>query len=404
MRTGWFCTASGERLDEVMAVVMPTGRSYTGLSQVEIFCHGGSEVVKILLQNILGSGARAAKPGEFTRLAFLNGRIDLAKAEAVAEIIAANTETSVSVAKEHLTGAYSEHVDMLRSGIVGILAEIEAGVDYPEEEITVDDNKTSASLSELADKVAHLGRSYGSGRILREGFKLVIGGRPNVGKSSLFNLLLKQQRALVAPSPGTTRDYLSEWIELDGVPINIIDTAGLRLHGGRTEKAGQQVARQLVSECDLLLWIVDLSRKTALSELKADLASLGARNYLLVGNKIDLLTEDAEVADGLKGMTTISCLRRKGIGGLVRRLSERVQSSLPDLTSGLVVTSARHRQRLSKAARQMKKAARLLRSGGSPELVAFELRFAVDALDEITGRIYNEEILDRIFSKFCIGK
>lgn len=406
MRTGWFCGSSGERLDEVMAVYMPAGRSYTGLSQVEIYCHGGSEVVKLLLGQLLTSGARAAEPGEFTRLAFLNGRMDLTRAEAVAETIAANTETSLSVAREHLSGAYAEHVETLRKALVEILAEIEASIDYSEEDISPEDQRSSAAaLSQLISTISALSKSYDSGRILREGFKLVIAGRPNAGKSSLFNLLLKQQRALVAPTPGTTRDYLSEWIELDGLPINIIDTAGLRLHSGQVEKAGQQVARQLVSDCDLLLWIVDVSRKRWRWEARSDLARLSASRSLVVGNKIDLLTKSLEHGNSDSDeLIQISCLTRRGFPKFTQKLAKRVHSSMPDLTSGLVVTSARHRQKLQTAARQMKRAARLLRRHESAELVVFELRLAADALDEITGKIYNEEILDQIFSKFCIGK
>ena len=406
MRTGWFCGSRGERLDEVMAVYMPAGRSYTGLSQVEIYCHGGSEVVKLLLGQLLTSGARAAEPGEFTRLAFLNGRMDLTRAEAVAETIAANTETSLKVAREHLSGAYAEHVETLRKALVEILAEIEASIDYSEEDISPEDQRSSAAaLSQLISTISALSKSYDSGRILREGFKLVIAGRPNAGKSSLFNLLLKQQRALVAPTPGTTRDYLSEWIELDGLPINIIDTAGLRLHSGQVEKAGQQVARQLVSDCDLLLWIVDVSRKRWRSEARSDLARLSASRSLVVGNKIDLLTKSLEHGNSDSDeLIQISCLTRRGFPKFTQKLAQRVHSSMPDLTSGLVVTSARHRQKLQTAARQMKRAARLLRRHESAELVVFELRLAADALDEITGKIYNEEILDQIFSKFCIGK
>ncbi len=406
MRTGWFCGSSGERLDEVMAVYMPAGRSYTGLRQAEIYCHGGSEVVTLLLGQLLTSGARAAEPGEFTRLAFLNGRMDLTRAEAVAEIIAANTETSLNVAREHLSGAYAEHIERLRKGLVEILAEIEASIDYPQEDISPEDHGSNAdALSQLISTISALNKSYDSGRILREGFKLVIAGRPNAGKSSLFNLLLKQQRALVAPTPGTTRDYLSEWIELDGLPVNIIDTAGLRLYSGQVEKAGQRVARQLVSDCDLVLWIVDVSRKRWRSEARSDLAHLKARRSLLVGNKIDLLTKSLEHGNSDSDeLIQISCLTRRGFLKFVQRLAQRVHSSMPDLTSGLVVTSARHRQKLQIATRQMKRAARLLRRRESPELVVFELRLAADALDEITGKIYNEEILDQIFSKFCIGK
>lgn len=390
-----------------MAVYMPAGRSYTGLNQVEIYCHGGSEAVRLLLDELLKSGARAAEPGEFTRLAFLNGRIDLTQAEAVAELIDARTRASYEAAREHLSGAYAEHLDMLRNGLVAILAEIEAAIDHPEEDIAPDGGLgLTKSLNDLMGQVKRLKESYNSGRILRDGFKIVIAGRPNAGKSTLFNLLLKQERALVTDTPGTTRDYLSEWIEIDGVPVNLIDTAGLRIGGSKIERAGQNLARKLISKCDLLIWIVDLSRNIWPSELQDDLGLLNNSHKLLVGNKIDVAPSNGEQPQKgqLADLLTISCLTRAGVAELSGRLIRIIRESMPDLTSGLIVTSARHKQKLERALKQMRLASKLIKQGVSPELIVFELQSGVAALDELTGRIYNNEILDRIFSKFCIGK
>ncbi len=407
MKHGWFQRADSLPLDEVMAVFMPRGRSYTGFDQVEIYCHGGAEVVKLLLEELLRSGARAAEPGEFTRLAFLSGRIDLAKAEAVAEMIEARTANSLEAAREHLTGAYSEHIDMLRNGLVAVLAEIEASIDFPEEEIAPDGGKTLADdLEKLIEQVAELKDSYSSGRILRDGFRIVIGGRPNAGKSTLFNLLLKQERALVTEQPGTTRDYLSEWIEIEGVPVNLIDTAGLRLGGSRIEKAGQNIARKLIDKSDLLIWVVDMSRKRWRAELKSDLQDLKANHILLVGNKIDALTKPLELGcfSPSAESVMISCRSGEGLDRFSRMLASIIMASVSDMTSGLIVTSARHKQKLTRALSRMKKAGRMLKRSESPELIGFELKQAVVELDELTGRIYNDEILERIFSKFCIGK
>ena len=306
-----------------MAVFMPAGKSYTGLDQIEIYCHGGSEAVKLLLNELLNSGARAAEPGEFTKLAFLNGRIDLTQAEAVAELIDSRTCASYEAAREHLAGAYAEHLDVLRSGLIDILAEIETAIDYPEDEITPDGGRDiTESLNNLVDQVKRLKESYNSGRILREGFKIVIGGRPNAGKSTLFNLLLKQERALVTDTPGTTRDYLSEWIEIEGIAVNLIDTAGLRIGGSKIEKAGQEMARELISKCDLLIWIVDLSWKNWRSAFQADLDTLGNTHMLLLGNKIDVTIEPEGIQkkNQAADLLQISCLTGTGVAELSNQL------------------------------------------------------------------------------------
>jgi tRNA modification GTPase len=392
-------------IDEVMAVYMPAGRSYTGLDQVEIFCHGGQRVVQLILQEILRLGARVAEPGEFTRLAFLSGRIDLSRAEAVAEIISANTDHSFKAAREHLLGAYSDHIKALRERLVDVIAEVEASIDYPEEEI---EPAGKAEQLRILDEVIHsiekLVESYDGGRIVREGFKVAIAGRPNAGKSSLFNLLLRQERALVTPTAGTTRDYLSEWIDIGGFAVNIVDTAGLRQSGGAIEKAGQASAQKIISEADLVIWIFDLSQRDWKSKLEKDAGGDLGQHKLLLGNKIDICTKGAVDTAGKAGAVCISCTEETGLKDLHEALLTEIRDRMPDLTDGHLVTSSRHAQKLGEALESLQAGRTKIEANETPELTAFDLRQAAGHIDEITGKIYNEEILGRIFSKFCIGK
>jgi tRNA modification GTPase len=405
LRYGIFQSAANEKLDEVMAVFMPHGRSYTGLEQVEIFCHGGRLVVRKILDELIASGARSAEAGEFTRIAFVNGRIDLARAEAVAEIIAANTESALRASREHLLGAYSEHVTQLREQLVRVCAEIEASIDFPEEEISPAGREELARInSEVASKLKELVDSYSGGRIIADGFRLALAGRPNAGKSSLFNLLLRQERALVNPTPGTTRDYIAEWIDIEGVKVNVIDTAGLRSQGGKIEKLGQARAREIIADCHLVIWLVDLSQKGWEKKLGADITALPKTERMVVGNKVDLIASKGKSEGKSLIDLTISCRTGAGMKELHSELAHKIGLHLPDLTSGLVVTSARHKQKLGAALKAVQSANRKIAGQESPELIAFDLREASNFLDEITGKVYTEQILERIFAKFCIGK
>ncbi len=401
MRFGYFVDSKKEIIDEVMAVYMPHGKSYTGLEQVEFFCHGGRQVVMLIQEALIASGARMAEPGEFSKLAFLSGNIDLAKAESVAEIISANTSSSFNSAREHLTGAYSEHIGMLREALIDIIAEVEASIDYPEDEIDPKEKlKLQLDLEKIIAQVKELRDSYKGGKIIQEGFKIAIAGRPNAGKSSLFNLLLKQNRALVTATAGTTRDYLSESIELSGYKVDIIDTAGIRKSGGVIEKEGQKSAQKIIDSSDLVLWMSDLSQKSWKNNLSQDIEKFDKTNNILVGNKLD---ESTSVKSNLDYIA-ISCKTKKSISTLKNEIIKRIDANMPDLTSGLIVTSARHKQKLSGALKKLKEALIKLQANETPELTAFDLRLAINEIDEITGKVYNEDILGKIFAKFCIGK
>ncbi|MGH8015968.1 MAG: tRNA uridine-5-carboxymethylaminomethyl(34) synthesis GTPase MnmE, partial [Candidatus Zixiibacteriota bacterium] len=335
MRFGHFVDNQGNEIDEILAVLMPKGHSYTGLEQAEIFCHGGSQAAKKILNSLIESGARAAESGEFTKLAFLSGRIDLGKAEAVAEMIGAQTDRSFKVAKEHLLGSYSKVVETIRLKLIELIAEIEASIDFPEEELDPQNqSQLRKTLTSIENKIVQLVSSYQGGRIINEGYKIAICGRPNAGKSSLFNLLLRQERALVTPTPGTTRDYLAEWIDLDGYAVNIIDTAGLRTGGGAIEKAGQSSARKIMSQSDLIIWLVDLSQKNWRKQLHSDLHSEYHKNVLLVGNKSDKLKSKSVLTgkpDELN-ILPLSCVTKKGMENFKRELLSKISDSMPDLT------------------------------------------------------------------------
>ncbi|UCD18616.1 MAG: tRNA uridine-5-carboxymethylaminomethyl(34) synthesis GTPase MnmE [Candidatus Zixiibacteriota bacterium] len=407
---GFLTDRSGETIDEVTTVEMPPGQSYTGQAQAEIFSHGGQYILRKILAEILSFGVRPAEPGEFTRRAFLAGRIDLAKAEAVADLIASKTEYAYNAAKRNLLGRLSEHVEIIRNEAIELLSDIEASVDYPEEDFeAADREKLFLSVDSILAGLKELRDSYRSGRIIREGYAIAIAGRPNAGKSSLFNLLLNQNRAIVAPIPGTTRDYLIEWIDLDGIAVSLTDTAGLRNASGVVEKAGQRSAEEIMESANLVIWIVDATRRLWRQELSKDVKQYQDTCPIIVAlNKIDLLKTqpliEIKAASKELGALPLSCKTGAGLTRLRKELMKCINCEMPDLTDRLVVTSERHKRKLELAMRKLRRARKGIAEGRSPEMVAFDFRQGINEIDEITGRIYNEDILDRIFARFCIGK
>jgi tRNA modification GTPase len=403
----------GDIIDAVMMVQMPEGKSYTGQKQVEIFCHGGQFVIKRILEEIFKYGARPAEPGEFTKRAFLAGRIDLTEAEAVADMVASKTEFSYSAARDNLMGKFSEQIENIRNDAIELLAEIEASIDFPEEDLnTTEKQKWLNSINSLIEIIKDMYKSYRAGRIIKDGYKIAIVGRTNAGKSSLFNLFLNQSRAIVASTPGTTRDYLTEWIDLDGIAVSLTDTAGLRSGAGRLEQEGQRSALKIMKSSHLIIWIADISRRSWKTDILEDISEYGEKhNVLIVLNKTDKISNFksdklSSIPEPGKLIISIpfSCKKKIGFKKLKAELINRIDINMPDLTDGVVVTSARHRKKLGDSLKSLGRAKKGIETSTSPELVAFDLRQGINEIDEITGRIYNEEILDRIFNRFCIGK
>ncbi len=394
-------------IDEVLAVWMPEGKSYSGDEQVELFCHGGQIVLQKIMRALTTSGEiRHAEPGEFTKRAFLAGRIDLTKAEAVAEMIAAKSEFAYDAARRNLFGAVASEVDSLKQKITHAAAMCEAYIDFPEEDIDPDDYQLMcAELRAVSDSIGKLIESYRGGHIIRDGFTIAICGRPNAGKSSLFNILLKKNRAIVSPQAGTTRDYLTEWITLGGYAVALSDTAGMREGAEHVEAIGQQFAMEVAQKADTILWLVDVSDPNWRESADTDIPSMLRARTFIVGNKIDLMT-DTGIANNQTDImfARISCASGVGIAELESKLIAEIARRAPDQTDGLVITSERHAQKLQIAADALTRASDGLTQKRSPELVSFELRHAIVALDEITGRVYTDDLLGVIFAKFCVGK
>lgn len=399
-----FIEADGRRLDEALCLVMRGPKSYTREDVVELHCHGGSAAVRQTLAAVISAGARPAEPGEFTRRAFLNGRIDLAQAEAVADLVAGETAAAARAAAAQLCGGLSERVGDLRSGVVESLALLEAAIDFPEEEDIPDlrPDQLGARLHELSGVIGRVLADADRGRRLREGARVVIAGRPNVGKSSLMNALLRQDRVIVSAEPGTTRDVVEDGIELGGVAVRLYDTAGLRKATGVVEELGVTRAHQALAIADLTLLVLDGS--APLSADDHDAAQAAGQAAVIVINKADLpaVLADAEAGELLPDapLVRLSALTGANLGALEKLLAELLAPG----AETPAVTNARHAAALADARRAIDRAAAALESKAPPELVASDLRSALAALGLITGETATDEALDLIFSRFCIGK
>jgi tRNA modification GTPase len=393
-----------ELLDEVILLVFRKPSSYTAEDVVEIQAHGGGACAKRILQAATALGARPAEPGEFTRRAFLNGRIDLVQAEAVADLIAAKTERSAAAAADQITGALSSDVSKTYDSIVATCSRIEAGIDFPEEdlpeahwpEIVEGIQNARGSLEEL------LGRWH-EGRLLREGALVVICGLPNAGKSTLLNCLLKSERALVHEEPGTTRDTVEEELVLNGIALRLVDTAGLRESGCKVEKAGVERAESYLARADLVVYVLDASGGLS-SEDQQRLADLSSDRVVVVLNKTDI--GNAVNRAHLGGLTTVesSLINQSGVSEIRGAIAGQLgicQSSPPGAT-----LAARHKDLVEKAVYSLRECEKLLETEGETgETPAITyLREAAEYVGSILGRTYHADLLDRIFSDFCVGK
>lgn len=383
----------GEVVDEVLATVFSKPASFTGEDVLEIACHGGILLAAHILALTLRAGARAAEPGEFTRRAFLNGRMDLTRAEAVMDLIRARTPLALRAAAEQLRGRLGEEITALRADLLGLVVHLEAWIDFPEEGIDPDTGaQLIAKVDESAARIERLVATAEEGRILREGVRVAIVGKPNAGKSSLLNRLLGLERAIVSPIPGTTRDTIEESACLQGVLFRLTDTAGLRETDDPVEREGVARSRRAIENADLVLHVVDASDFHAEPDLGG--------NEILVANKCDLAGSRPLPGHAQK----VSALTGEGLEALAAAMVSAAGAGHLTAGQSLAAVNTRHKVLLEQALAALAAARELLASARPPELTAIELRAALDAVGRIVGTADTEEILGGIFGTFCIGK
>lgn len=396
----------GQILDEVILTVMRSPHSYTREDVVEINCHGGIVALRKVLDSVLENGCRLASPGEFTRRAFLNGRIDLAQAEAVIDIIRAKTDSSLKISLEQLKGNLSKEITRLRQALLNILVILEANIDFPEEDLKKQDMaEISKNLIAVRLKLNRLLDSARTGRILREGIHVVICGKPNVGKSSLLNALLKKERSIVTPIAGTTRDSIEEAIDIKGIPVKIVDTAGILRPRNLVEKKAVGRAKTHIRSADLVVILFDASKKLEDDDWKL-IKEVKSKNVIAVINKIDLKVKlkKEELIKVFNSVVELSAKKGKNINLLEEAFSEFVyQGKLPG-PEFMLVSNLRHISALKEAQKLLSNAVFALNDNLPLEFLTQDLKDASLHLDKILGKDLSEELLERIFSDFCIGK
>ncbi|HWH71562.1 MAG TPA: tRNA uridine-5-carboxymethylaminomethyl(34) synthesis GTPase MnmE [Candidatus Sulfotelmatobacter sp.] len=394
----------GQSVDEVMLAVMRAPRTFTREDVVEISCHGGMLPAKLVLDTILESGARLAEPGEFTRRAFLNGRIDLAQAEAVADVIHSRTELALRAANEQLAGKLSQRINALRDQMLATLAHVEAHIDFPDEDIAPDTkDQLVARLERGVAFMEELLRTANEGQILRRGIRAAIIGRPNAGKSSLLNQLLGHDRAIVSAIPGTTRDTIEETANIRGLPVVFIDTAGLREGRDEIEVEGIRRSRQTLEQAELILHVFDASEPLTEAD-QGHLAELAGKKRILVRNKMDLSGRLQLPPTPNSPRVDLCCLTGQGVEALKDAIQQLAWSGEIKAEMLQVMINSRHQEALTRARVAAGRTIEALRSEATLELVAMDLRIAVNAVGEIVGKTTTEDLLDAIFSQFCIGK
>lgn len=392
----------GVTVDEVLLTVLRAPRTYTREDTVEISCHGGPVVTRQVLEALLRAGARLAEPGEFTQRAFLNGRLDLAQAEAVADLIQARTHLAAAAALDQLGGRLSEQIRRQRDDLLNLLAHLEAHLDFPEEDIAPDTrDQLLARLDSAGKTMAALKRTAREGRILRRGIRAAIVGRPNAGKSSLLNLLLGQERAIVSPVPGTTRDTVEETADIRGIPVVFVDTAGLRATDDSIEAEGVRRSRAAAESAELILHVLDVSEPLDPEDASL-LQEWRSRAVIRVLNKSDQPSL-LHLPDGMTGIG-MSATSGRGLEALKEAIERLVWLGRVTAENLPVTVNARQAEALERGEEGTRRAAEALAAGESLELVALEVRIALGALGEITGETTTDDLLDAIFGQFCLGK
>jgi len=402
---GWI-VKDAKVIDEVILTVMRRPKSYTREDIVEINCHGGILALRAVLDLVLENGCRMAEPGEFTKRAFLNGRIDLAQAEAVLDIIRAKTDSALRIGVAQLKGSLSHQINNIRKSLLEILSQIEANIDFPEEEIgAVDLKAILQKLEGVSEKLKDILDNSRQGRILREGINAVICGKPNVGKSSLLNALLRQERAIVTPIAGTTRDTIEEVIDIRGIPVKIVDTAGIIEPRDLIEKKAVQRSKRHIDLADLVILLFDGSRRLG-REDEMLMKKLGKKTAVAIINKMDLKQkiQKDDISKKFKHVIHISAKKLKNIDLLESTIANLVYSGKTGSPESIIVSNLRHIEALRKAQKSIAEAVNSLDNKLSLEFIAQDIRDALGYLDDISGKTFSQDLLDKIFDEFCIGK
>ena len=396
-------------IDEVLVSYFKEPKSYTTENMCEINSHGGNIIMKKILELCLKNGADLAEPGEFTKRAFLNGRIDLAQAESVIDIINAKTDREANVGVKQLEGFLSEEIKKIKELILNIMTNIEVSIDYPEYDIEeVKEREILDVLEKVKDKLKKLEESFDNGKIIKNGIKTAIIGRPNAGKSSLLNAILKENRAIVTEYEGTTRDTIEEDVSINGIPLKIIDTAGIRETENEVEKLGIAKSREISKEADLVIAIFDISKPLKKEDFDI-LEMIKDKKSIIVLNKVDLnqdvLTDkDNEFKKYSNNIIKISALKKTGIENLYDKITEIFNLNQINVDSEIVITNTRHKNLISKAIESVLKSEESIKDKMPIDVVAIFLKDILENLGNITGDIVTEDIINDIFSKFCLGK
>ena len=398
---------TGEIIDEVLLMVMKSPKTYTAEDMIEINCHGGYFVTQSVLTEVLSCGSRLAEPGEFTKRAFLNGRIDLTQAEAVLDVIRARTAASLRLSLDHLGGRLLNEMESVKEGLVSVLAQLEMAIDFSDNEIQImNSDQLKLTCERMLHRIGRLIETSNSGRFIRDGIKLTIVGKPNVGKSSLMNALLEEDRAIVSPAPGTTRDTIEEWLNIGGLSVQIVDTAGFGALDDEIGEEGERRATDRMERADLVLLVADGSCHLEEKDISI-IRRLKSKKFITVVNKIDLeqKIDETHLRGEIRGpLVKISALKKLGLDELEKFIVDSIMdgSSIPP--DSVIITHVRHLRALQKTSDSLQRAIESLNKGLSEEFIAADIREALVHLGEITGDTTTEEVLDTIFSEFCIGK
>ena len=399
---------TGEKVDEVLVSYFKSPKSYTTENMCEINSHGGTIIEQEVLKQCLLAGAELAEPGEFTKRAFLNGRIDLSQAESVIDLINAKTSQEAKASFHQLEGALSQKIQEIRKDLLSIMADIETSIDYPEyDEVEVTNEKTTMILNNVKEKLIQLENSFENGKILKEGIRTVIIGKPNAGKSSLLNAILNEERAIVSGVEGTTRDTIEEFVTIHGIPLKLIDTAGIRNAKDEIEEIGVKKALKLIKEADLIVHIID-NTKALEKEDKEILSMIQDKKAIILLNKIDEkdlhLEQSKEINNAKKAIVKISAKTKEGLEQLYHEILQMFQLNEIEITQGDMITNVRHKNQIRKAIESIVDTENVLENGMPIDIICVSIKQALEELSVITGENVSEDIIQEIFAKFCLGK